>query len=108
MAAMADPTAAIAELFTRNGGRGVAPTAGPLPMGSHYSPAADIFAAKVLLALAIVAVIIAVALWRRRRAILARLDDAAVGTLAAGVKAGRKVSRAGASLRQRVMERADQ
>lgn len=85
-------------------GAGVAPV---YPAGSHYSPAADLFAGKVLLAAAILAVVLAVVVWRRRRAILARLDDAAIGTLATGVRAGRKASKAGASIRQRVMERAE-
>jgi hypothetical protein len=88
-------------------GRGVAPQAGPLPADAHYSPATDIFVGKLILAAVILAIAIGVYLWRRRRTIFARLDDAAVGALASGVRAGRKASRAGASLRQRVLERAD-
>lgn len=54
-----------------------------------------------------ITVLAVVLVWRHRRRIARAADEAAITTLAAGVKAGRKIGDKAASYRQRIIDRAD-
>lgn len=61
-----------------------------------------------ILAVLIVIVALVIAAWRDRRRIAQAADNAAVATLAAGVRASRKITGKASSYRQRVIEKADE
>lgn len=52
-------------------------------------------------------ILAAVLIWRYRRRIARAADNAAVSTLAAGVKAKRKAAEKASTYRQRIIDRAD-
>ena len=62
----------------------------------------------LLLAAVIAAVFVSIALWRNRRRLAAAADEAAVATLAAGVRVSRKLGGAAASYRDRIIAKADE
>lgn len=51
-------------------------------------------------------ILVVTAIWRNRRRIARAADEAAVATLATGVKAKRKIDEKAGAYRQRIMERA--
>lgn len=62
---------------------------------------------RITALVAVVVIVLLVVLWLRRRAIARRLDSAAVGTLATGVKLSRSLAAKGRRYRDRIIDRAN-
>ena len=73
--------------------------------GAYNSPMPPKAVGMLIVAVAIIVVMIGVAMWRRRREIAAKADDAFIGTLAAGVRAKRRLAERGAEIAERVERR---